>query len=220
MKPKPRELGGLALSSRGPLNCGLATAICKRSYPLNCVEVRLTVSRFEAWLADSGIGVSVKQFPAGTRTAVDAAAAVGCDVGQIVKSLVFLAAGRPVVALVSGANRLDESRLGAAAGTPVTKAVAEVARSATGYSIGGVPPFGHATDVPVFMDRDLLGYEVVWAAAGRPDSVFEIDPGRLRELSEATVADLKVVAGDGQPNLPTRKPQAASDLPTSAEVNK
>src|SRR5260370_22808684 len=128
------------------------------------------VSRFEAWLADSGIGVSVKQFPAGTRTAVDAARAVGCDVGQIVKSLVFVAAGRPVVALVGGANGLDEKRLAAVAGEPVLKADAETARNATGYSIGGVPPLGHATEVPVFMDRDLLGYEVVWAAAGRPDS--------------------------------------------------
>jgi prolyl-tRNA editing enzyme YbaK/EbsC (Cys-tRNA(Pro) deacylase) len=188
------------------------------------------VSRFEVWLADSGIGVSVRQFPAGTRTAVDAAAAVGCDVGQIVKSLVFVAAGHPVVALVSGANRLDESRLGAAAGTPVKKADAEVARSATGYSIGGVPPFGHATDVPVFMDRDLLGHQVVWAAAGRPDSVFEINPDRLRELSQATVADLKVTVGDGQADLPTRPARYASgptsprggeekpDLPPSGEV--
>src|SRR5216684_7537888 len=149
------------------------------------------MSRFESWLADSGIGVSVKQFPAGTRTAVDAARAVGCDVGQIVKSLVFVAGGRPVVALVSGANRLDEGLLAAIAGDPVAKADAETARVATGYSIGGVPPFGHATDVPVFMDRDLLGYDVVWAAAGRPDSVFEIDPVRLRELSGAIVADLK-----------------------------
>jgi hypothetical protein len=96
-----------------------------------------------------------------------------------------------VVALVSGANRLDEGRLGAAAGTPVSKADAEIARLATGYSIGGVPPFGHATEVPVFMDRDLLSHRVVWAAAGRPDSVFEINPERLRELSQATVADLK-----------------------------
>jgi Cys-tRNA(Pro) deacylase len=152
------------------------------------------MSRFESWLDESGIGLSVKQFPTGTRTAADAARAVGCDVGQIVKSLVFMAGGRPVVALVSGANRLDEKRLAAEAGEPVTKADAEVARSATGYSIGGVPPFGHATDVPVFMDRDLLGHSVVWAAAGRPDSVFEIDPERLRELSQARVADLKVNA--------------------------
>ena len=162
------------------------TAICKRPY-------LLCVSRFEAWLGDSGIGVTVMQFPAGTRTAVDAARAVGCDVRQIVKSLVFVAAGRPVVALVSGANRLDEGRLGAEAGLPIAKADADVARTATGYAIGGVPPFGHATDVPVFMDRDLLGHAVVWAAAGRPDSVFEIDPVRLRELSQAKVADLKVV---------------------------
>jgi len=168
----------------------LQTAICKRPYLL--VVSRLT-SRFELWLLDSGIGISVKQFPAGTRTAVDAAHAVGCDVGQIVKSLVFVAAGRPVVALVSGANRLDERRLGAAAGQPVEKPAADVVRSATGYSIGGVPPFGHATEVPVFMDRDLLQHSVVWAAAGRPDSVFEIEPERLRELSQAIVADLKVV---------------------------
>jgi prolyl-tRNA editing enzyme YbaK/EbsC (Cys-tRNA(Pro) deacylase) len=116
---------------------------------------------------------------------------VGCEVGQIVKSLVFVAAGRPVVALVSGANRVDEKRLASMAGEPVVKADAETARSATGYSIGGVPPFGHATEVPVFMDSDLLRYESVWAAAGRPDAVFEIAPGRLRELSGADVVELK-----------------------------
>lgn len=133
----------------------------------------------------------MRQFPEGTRTAVDAARAVGCELGQIVKSLVFVAGGRPVVALVSGANRLDERRLALAAGAPVAKADAETARTATGYSIGGVPPFGHATAVPVFMDRDLLAYPAVWAAAGRPDSVFEIEPERLRELSNAVVTDLK-----------------------------
>lgn len=152
------------------------------------------MNRFESWLSESDIGVTVKQFPSGTRTAADAARAVGCDVGQIVKSLVFVAAGRPVVALVSGANRLDEGRLAAVAGSPVTKADAEIARTATGYSIGGVPPFGHASDIPVFMDRDLLDHEVVWAAAGRPDSVFEISPERLRELSQAEVAELKAAS--------------------------
>ena len=152
------------------------------------------MSRFETWLADSGIGVAVKQFPAGTRTATDAARAVGCEAGQIVKSLVFLAAGRPVVALISGANRLDEGRLAEVAGSPVAKADAGTVRGATGYAIGGVPPFGHATDLPVYMDRDLLQHGVVWAAAGRPDSVFEISPARLRELSQAQVADLKEAA--------------------------
>ena len=149
------------------------------------------MNRFESWLVTTDLGVTVKEFPQGTRTAVDAARAVGCEVGQIVKSLVFVADGKPVVALVSGANRLDESRLAAVAGRPVTKADAETARTATGYSIGGVPPFGHTNELPVFMDRDLLGHAVVWAAAGRPDSVFEIQPDRLRELSNAVVVDLK-----------------------------
>src|SRR5216683_7329175 len=139
--------------------------------------------RFEAWLADANTGLAVKEFPAGTRTAVDAARAVGCEVGQIVKSLVFVAGGKPVVVLVSGANRLDEDRLAAVTGHPVTKADAETARQATGYAIGGVPPFGHSGEVPVFMDRDLLARQIVWAAAGRPDSVFEIAPERLQELS-------------------------------------
>jgi prolyl-tRNA editing enzyme YbaK/EbsC (Cys-tRNA(Pro) deacylase) len=159
---------------------------------LQLAPILKQVRRFEAWLAESGIGIAVRQFPEGTRTAVDAARAVDCEVGQIVNSLVFVAGGRPVVALVSGANRLDEKRLAAVAGQPVTKADAETARIATGYAIGGVPPFGHATEVPVFMDRDLLDHGVVWAAAGRPDSVFEISPGRLRELSQALVMDLKV----------------------------
>jgi len=150
------------------------------------------MTRFESWLVESGAGITVRRFPQGTRTAGDAARAVGCEIGQIVKSLVFVAAGRPVVALVSGPNRLDESRLAALAGEPVVKADATTARSATGYAIGGVPPFGHATDVPVFMDRDLLAFAVVWAAAGRPDSVFEIGPERLRGLSNAQVMELKV----------------------------
>ncbi len=181
----------------------MATAICNRPY-------LFYMSRFESWLADSGIGVSVKQFPTGTRTAGDAARAVGCDVGQIVKSLVFVAGGNPVIALVSGANRLDETRLGAAAGKPVTKADAEIARTATGYAIGGVPPFGHATELPVFMDRDLLAHPVVWAAAGRPDSVFEIEPERLRDLSKATVVDLKIT---GQLDVPG----PSGHLPTGGE---
>lgn len=162
--------------------------------------------RFESWLAESDVGVEVRQFPQGTRTAVDAARAVGCDVAQIVKSLVFVAGGRPVVALVSGANRLDEKRLGAMAGEPVTKADAETARAATGYAIGGVPPFGHATEVQVFMDRDLMRHAVVWAAAGRPDSVFEINPERLRELSSATVGDLTSPSGPPLRGVPPSPP--------------
>src|SRR5438270_13991188 len=111
------------------------------------------MTRFESWLVESGAGITVRRFPQGTRTAGDAARAAGCEIGQIVKSLVFVAAGRPVVALVSGPNRLDETRPAALAGEPAEKADANTARSATGYAIGGVPPFGHAVGVPVFMDR-------------------------------------------------------------------
>lgn len=135
----------------------------------------------------------VRRFPEGTRTAQDAAGAIGCSLGQIVKSLVFLAGGRPVVALVSGSNRLDTSALGRLAGEPVVKADAEVTRTATGYAIGGVPPFGHSESLAVYVDKDLLGYDVVWAAAGRPDSVFAITPVRLLEISGGEPADLRVV---------------------------
>lgn len=148
------------------------------------------MSRFEQWLSEQGLGIEVRTYPAGTRTAEDAARAIGCQVAQIVKSLVFTAGGRPVLALVSGANRLDTRLLEALAGGRVAKADAELARSATGYSIGGVPPFGHATELPVYMDRDLTQHEVVWAAAGRPDAVFPIAPRRLAELSGAQVEEL------------------------------
>lgn len=134
----------------------------------------------------------VRRFPQGTRTAEDAAAAIGCELGQIVKSLVFTSGGQPLVALVSGSNRLDEKRLADLTGAPVAKADAESARAATGYAIGGVPPFGHASRLTVFVDRDLLGYGCVWAAAGRPDSVFGITPDRLLALSGGIVADIRV----------------------------
>jgi prolyl-tRNA editing enzyme YbaK/EbsC (Cys-tRNA(Pro) deacylase) len=147
-------------------------------------------SRFEEWLEREGLDVPVRTYPAGTRTAEGAARAIGCDVAQIVKSLVFTAAGRPVVALVSGSNRVDTRRLEALAGAPVARADADLARSATGYAIGGVPPFGHATALPVYMDSDLSGHDVVWAAAGRPDAVFPISPARLAELSGARVERL------------------------------
>jgi prolyl-tRNA editing enzyme YbaK/EbsC (Cys-tRNA(Pro) deacylase) len=133
----------------------------------------------------------VRRFPEGTRTAGDAARAIGCEQGQIVKSLVFEAGGRPVIALVSGTNRLDTNRLARLAGEPVVKADAEATRAATGFAIGGVPPFGHAQPLAVYVDRDLLGYGLLWAAAGRPDSVFAITPQRLLEISGGESADLK-----------------------------
>lgn len=149
-------------------------------------------TRFIDAAAQAGFRIEVREFDEGTRTAADAALAVGVEVGQIVKSLVFVAGGAPVVCLVSGANRLDTARLAAASGAvKVVRATADEAREATGYAIGGVPPFGHVRELPVYCDRDLLQYEVVWASAGAPTSVFPINPSSLIAASGATVTDLK-----------------------------
>ncbi len=140
----------------------------------------------------AGVDISVERFPEGTRTAADAARAVGCEVGQIVKSLVFMADARPVVALVSGANRVHLGRLATAVGaTEARRADGDEARAATGFAIGGVPPFGHASHVAVVIDRDLLAFDRVWAAAGLPDAVFAIAPDDLLRASGGTVADVK-----------------------------
>lgn len=140
----------------------------------------------------AGVDISVERFPEGTRTAADAARAVGCEVVQIVKSLVFMADARPVVALVSGANRVDLGRLATATGaTEARRADGDEARAATGFAIGGVPPFGHASQVAVVIDRDLLAFDRVWAAAGLPDAVFAIAPDDLLRASGGTIADVK-----------------------------
>ena len=141
---------------------------------------------------DLGLAIAVREFPEGTHTAEDAARAIGVDVGQIVKSLVFLVDGRPVLCLVSGLNRLDPKRLAIVTGaSQVRRAGAGEVERATGFSIGGVPPFGHKQRLPVYCDRDLMDYDVVWAAAGTPREVFSVDPQQLVQASGATVADLK-----------------------------
>ena len=141
---------------------------------------------------DLGLEIAVREFPEGTHTAEDAARAIGVDVGQIVKSLVFLVDGRPVVCLVSGLNHLDSSRLASVTGaSEVRRASADEVERATGFAIGGVPPFGHEQRLPVYCDRDLTAYDEVWAAAGTPREVFSVQPQRLVQACRATVADLK-----------------------------
>lgn len=148
------------------------------------------VERFLARAQAAGVEVAVKEFPAGTRTAQDAAAAIGCDVAQIVKSLVFVADGSPVLALTSGANRVDEPALAEALGaSQVAKADAAQVREATGYAIGATPPFGHDTPIRVVCDQTLTEHEEIWAAAGSPSSVFPLAPATLLEVTGATVAD-------------------------------
>jgi prolyl-tRNA editing enzyme YbaK/EbsC (Cys-tRNA(Pro) deacylase) len=140
--------------------------------------------------AEVGLTVDVVEYPEGTRTAEQAAAAVGCEVARIVKSLVFTVDGTPVLALVGGDARLDEALLAEAAGGSVGRADAEVVRAATGFAIGGVPPLGSASPLPTFVDRGLLDHPTVWAAAGTPRHVFEVDPAELVRASGATTADL------------------------------
>lgn len=138
-----------------------------------------------------GLEVEVRRFPEGTRTAQDAAAAIGCDVGAIVKSLVLAGDGSPLVVLTSGRNRLDFGKVATALGvSEVRRADAATARAATGYPIGGTPPLGHATSLPVLLDETLLDFEEVWAAAGTPDTVFAVRPDDLLAATGARPADV------------------------------
>jgi Cys-tRNA(Pro) deacylase len=140
---------------------------------------------------DMGIEVVPKEFAESTRTAAEAAAAIGVELGQIVKSLVFTVDDRPVVALVRGDRQLDESKLAmVAGGSRCARADADVVRDATGFAVGGVPPFGYTTTMPVFIDDGLLRYDEVWAAAGTPHVNFALSPQRLVEATGARVADV------------------------------
>lgn len=150
------------------------------------------VAAFLEAAASLGVEVEPVEFPESTHTAADAAAAVGVEVGRIVKSLVFSVDDEVVVALVSGPNRLDERKLAAAAGgSRAGRVDADTARAATGFPIGGVPPFGHRTALRVFVDEDLLSHtEPVWAAAGTPNVNFAISAAELVRATNGLVTDL------------------------------
>ena len=139
-----------------------------------------------------GLEIVPRRFPDGTKTAADAAAAIGVELGQIVKSLIFAVDGEVVLAYVSGSNQLDEKKLAlAAGGLKCTRVDADVVRQATGFPIGGVPPFGHATQLRVFVDPDLLQYDEVWAAAGTWNDNFGAAPADIVRVSGGLVTDLK-----------------------------
>lgn len=132
-----------------------------------------------------GMTLQVVELPDSTRTAIEAAQAVGCQVGQIVKSLVFKTkrSQRALLVIASGSNRVDEKLIEARIGEPLGKADAEFVRQQTGFAIGGVPPLGHASPLLTFIDQDLLQYERVWAAAGTPHAVFELNPANLARMT-------------------------------------
>lgn len=137
--------------------------------------------------------LQVVELPGSTRTAVEAAQAVGCQVGQIVKSLIFKAkrSERPILVIASGQNRVDEKKIAALIGEPLGKADADFVRQHTGFAIGGVPPLGHPEPLLTYIDEDLGQYPEIWAAAGTPHAVFRLSPADLTRITQGTVVDLK-----------------------------
>jgi prolyl-tRNA editing enzyme YbaK/EbsC (Cys-tRNA(Pro) deacylase) len=140
-----------------------------------------------------GMTLQVVELPASTRSAVEAAQAIECQVGQIAKSLVFKGqeTGRPVLVIACGANRVNEKRIGELLGEAIAKADADFVRQRTGFVIGGVPPVGHAETVETFVDEDLLKYEHIWAAAGTPHAVFQLEPTDLVRITSGKVVSIK-----------------------------
>ena len=140
-----------------------------------------------------GLEISIREMAESTRTAEEAAAACGVTVGQIVKSLVFSGAdsGKPYLLLVSGSNRVNEAAAAKHLGEALKRPDGRSVRDLTGYAIGGIPPFGHATPLATYVDADLLQYDVVWAAAGTPKAVFSVAPAKLRDATGARVIDVK-----------------------------
>ena len=152
--------------------------------------MQAAAARVQTALRALGLSSEVQELTDSARTAAEAAQACGVEVGQIVKSLVFVAGREPILVLVSGANQADEGRLRALTGQPVRRADAELVRSATGFAIGGVPPVGHPRPLRTIVDHDLLGYERLIAAAGTPHAVFPLTPAELVRITGAEVADV------------------------------
>lgn len=155
-------------------------------------QLSASARRVQEALDRLGVRLEVVELPASTRTAVDAARAVGCEVGQIAKSLVFRKepSGDPILVIASGSNRVDENLLEEHLGEEVAIADADYVRAVTGFAIGGVPPVGHLTEIEALIDEDLLDFEQIWAAAGTPHAVFRLKPEVLAEITSGIVLRL------------------------------
>jgi prolyl-tRNA editing enzyme YbaK/EbsC (Cys-tRNA(Pro) deacylase) len=166
-------------------------------------------ARFAEELRRLGVTSDVKEMPESTRSAAEAAAALGCNVAQIVKSLIFrsVVADEAVLVLASGADRVDESRLAEVVGEQVEKATGKFVRARTGFAIGGVPPVGHAQPLVTYLDEHLLDHALVWAAAGTPRAVFSIKPADLIRITSAKVVAVATAqAGGHRPSAPAPIP--------------
>jgi len=151
---------------------------------------RITANeRFSAAAALLGVEPEIVRFPEDTRTAIQAATALDCELGQIIKSLIFECDGQPVLALTAGDQQVDTEALGLLCGGNIGKADAELVRTATGFSIGGVPPFGHLKQLSCFVDQSIYRYEIAWGAAGTPDTVFALQTAQLERLSGGEITE-------------------------------
>ncbi len=156
-------------------------------------ELSQSAQKVQAALEALGLPCQVIELPGSTRTALEAAQAVNCQVGQIVKSLIFMGAetSRPIMVLASGVNRVNETRMMDLVGEMVKKGDADFVRSHTGFAIGGVPPVGLASQILTFIDEDLLAFPIVWAAAGTPHAVFSLNPADLKRMTAGVITSIK-----------------------------
>lgn len=156
-------------------------------------ELNASAQKVQEALTALGLPCQVVELPASTRTAQEAAQAIGCTVAQIVKSLIFRGTrtGKPILVLASGVNRVNEKRLSEMAGEPIGKADADFVRRHTGFAIGGVPPVGHLTPIETYIDADLLQYQEIWAAAGTPRAVFRLIPQDLQKMNHGSIISIQ-----------------------------
>ncbi|MFA5392496.1 MAG: YbaK/EbsC family protein [Candidatus Paceibacterota bacterium] len=141
-------------------------------------------------LKELGIQIDIKEFDVSTKTAEEAARAIGCEINQIAKSIIFNVQEEIVLVIVSGGNKVNEAKMSSYLSKLVKKADADFVKEKTGYSIGGVPPFGHKTEIKTFIDKDLLKYKEIWAAAGSDNTVFKISPEELIKYSKGQIIDI------------------------------
>ncbi|MCZ6863618.1 MAG: YbaK/EbsC family protein [Alphaproteobacteria bacterium] len=155
-------------------------------------DLPASAQRVQDKLAELGFGNQVVEMPDTTRSAADAAASCGCEVAQIAKSIIFRAAvsNRAVLVMASGVNRVDEDKIAAALGEELATADADFVRASTGFAIGGVAPIGHSAAPEIFIDRDLMGFETIWAAAGTPRAVFKLTPEELVRMTGGAVIEI------------------------------
>lgn len=176
-----------------PLKEGIMTILSAMSNEKTAHLLSPSARKVQEALRNLGVDCDVREMDKTTRSAQDAARTVGCDVGQIAKSLVFKGATtrQAVLVITSGSNRVDEKKLSERIGEPVLKADADFVRQKTGFAIGGVPPVGHVHPIAVFIDEDLLAYSEIWAAAGTPQAVFRLTPKELQRITSGRVIGVK-----------------------------